>query len=285
MKFIDPKNDLAFKKIFGNSKKKNILISFLNAVLDLTGKKQIKDVTVLNPYQIPKLEGLKETVLDVRAVDKTGKEFIVEMQIRKKEDFTKRSLYYTAKTYTSQLKKGEDFNSLRPVIFIGILNFKIFPEKDFLSRHLIINIDSQKQHLKDFEFNFIELPKFNKTESQLKTIIDQWIYFLKETPNLKIIPKHLNHDLAEAYETANQNTWTEEELEVFEYWELEANTETNLQEKKYKEGVKKGKDEGIKEGKEEGIKEGIEQGIEKAIENLMKVQQISKIEAKQMLKL
>ena len=83
MKYINPKNDIAFKKIFANDKKKNILIGFLNAILE----KNIIDVTILNPFQAPKLKDLKDTTLDVKAKDKNGEEFIVEMQVQRQDFF------------------------------------------------------------------------------------------------------------------------------------------------------------------------------------------------------
>ncbi|RUM55299.1 MAG: transposase, partial [Nautilia sp.] len=115
MKFADPKNDLAFKKIFGNEKKKEILISFLNAVLDFKGEKRIVDVKIVNPYQVPKIEDLKETILDIKAKNEKGEEFIVEMQKRNLGDFAKRSLYYTSKAYVSQLDKKQDYSKLKKV--------------------------------------------------------------------------------------------------------------------------------------------------------------------------
>jgi len=99
MKFADPKNDLAFKKIFGDINHKNILISFLNAVLDFQDEKSIVDVALANPYQIPKIPELKETILDIKATNKNGDTFIVEMQKKDLGDFAKRSLYYTSKAY------------------------------------------------------------------------------------------------------------------------------------------------------------------------------------------
>ncbi|MDW8295850.1 MAG: PD-(D/E)XK nuclease family transposase, partial [Raineya sp.] len=75
MKFVDVKNDIAFRKIFGNESKKEILISFLNAVLGLQGSKRIADVRILNPYQVPIVLGAKSTVLDVKAKDENGKEY------------------------------------------------------------------------------------------------------------------------------------------------------------------------------------------------------------------
>ena len=92
MKFADPKNDLAFKKIFGNSQHTNILISFLNSVLDFKDGKAIAEVTLANPYQVPKIPELKETILDIQATNKNGEKFIVEMQRKDLGNFTKTSL-------------------------------------------------------------------------------------------------------------------------------------------------------------------------------------------------
>ena len=80
MKFADPKNDIAFKKIFGDENKTEVLISFLNSVLDFKGKRKIKSVTLTNPYQLPNIEELKETILDIKATNHNKETFIVEMQ-------------------------------------------------------------------------------------------------------------------------------------------------------------------------------------------------------------
>ena len=117
MQFADPKNDLAFKKIFGNENHKNILISFLNSVLDFKDEKTIVDVSLVNPYQVPRIPELKETILDIEATNKNNDTFIVEMQKKDLGDFTKRSLYYTSKAYISQLPKGNDYTMLKKVYF------------------------------------------------------------------------------------------------------------------------------------------------------------------------
>lgn len=217
MKFIDPKHNVAFQKIFGSSEHKNVLISFLNAVLGLEGEYQIEDVSIANSYQIPKIEGLKDTTLDVKATDVSGRSFIVEMQVRDQKNFKKRSLYYTSKAYVQQLGVRDQYHLLKPVIFIGILNFKIFADSEhYLSRHWIANRATGKQSLDDFEFNFIELPKFKKHESELEGVMDEWIYFLKKTPTLNMIPPDTSPIVAEAYHLANQHQWTERELEIYE---------------------------------------------------------------------
>ena len=175
MRFVDPKNDLAFKKIFGDENRKEILISFLNAVLDLKGTHEIASIEILNPFQSPKIEMLKYTVLDIRAIDKRGITFIVEMQVEEVEGYRKRFQYYAAKAYSGQIERGEEYPKLNQVIFIGILNFIAFESKNYQSRHLILNLETKDQDLSDIEFNFIELPKFKKTETELTTLLDKWI--------------------------------------------------------------------------------------------------------------
>ncbi len=179
MKFADPKDDLVFKKIFGDENKTEVLISFLNSILEFKNNKQIKKVTILNPYQTPQIKDLKNTILDIKALNQDNEEFIVEMQIEKDKNFAKRSLYYTSKSYVNQIKKSENYNKLKKVYFIGILNFAIFDTKSYMSKHLIMDNITYKQELKDFEFNFIELDKFNLKLQECNSLSKKWIYFIK----------------------------------------------------------------------------------------------------------
>ncbi|MFA6396758.1 MAG: Rpn family recombination-promoting nuclease/putative transposase, partial [Sulfurimonas sp.] len=152
MQFADPKNDVAFKKIFGDEQHKEILISFLNAILDFKDDKVIASLDIVSSSQVPKIEEMKLTILDIKAKNKAGEEFIVEMQKRDLYDFTKRSLYYTSKAYVEQLDVSQNYNTLKKVYFIGILNFNMLENKEYISRHLILNKDTLSHDLKDFEF-------------------------------------------------------------------------------------------------------------------------------------
>jgi predicted transposase/invertase (TIGR01784 family) len=218
MQFADIKNDIAFRKIFGNENKKEILISFLNAVLKFEGNKKITWVEILNPYQLPIVLGAKSTILDVKAKDKSGNEYIVEMQVTGKIGFAKRVVYYSAKSYSAQLNVGEDYYKLKSTIFIGILNFEFLKSKNYLSRHLILDAETQEHKLKDLDFNFIELPKFNKTEQELQTLVEKWVYFIKNSESLTVIPADLNDEgLKAAYTEANHHNWTKEDWEAYQY--------------------------------------------------------------------
>ncbi len=221
MQFADIKNDIAFRKIFGNGAKTEILVSFLNAVLKLEGNKKIASVTIQNPYQVPIVLGAKSTILDVKAKDKNDNEYIVEMQLTDKIGFAKRVVYYSAKSYSAQLSVVEDYYALKPTIFIGILNFEFLETTNYLSRHLILDAETHEHKLKDLDFNFIELPKFNKTEPELDTLIDKWVYFIKNAESLKVIPANADDDgLKSAYTEADKHAWTKADLDAYEYARL-----------------------------------------------------------------
>ena len=218
MKFVDIKNDVAFRKIFGNENRKEVLISFLNAVLLLENDKKIISVDILTPYQLPALKGGKVTILDVKAKDQSDKSYIIEMQVAEVDGFDKRVLYYASKSYSSQIDRGELYKKLNPTFFIGILDFEITQNQDYISRHKIIDIETGENFIKDIEFNFIELPKFNKTEIELTTVVDQWVYFLKNAEDLKLIPENVKDEgLRNAYEDAAKHNWTKEELDAYDY--------------------------------------------------------------------
>ena len=267
MRFVNPQNDIAFKKIFGNEQKKEILISFLNAVLGLTGDREIEDLEILNPYQVPRIEGLKFTILDVQARDRRGVTFIVEMQLESVAGYVKRFLYYATKAYAGQIKRAEDYPRLNQVIFIGILNFVGFEGEDYLTRHLILNSRTYRQEIQDLEFNFLELPKFTKSEGELETVLDKWVYFLKYAKDLEVIPASADFPaLRLAYESANQFGWTDEELAVYDFLGMKAQDERGMvqaaQERGLQQGLQQGRQEGARSQARETARQMLADGLE-----------------------
>jgi len=218
MEFADVKNDIAFRKIFGNDNRKETLISFLNAVLAFKGKQKIVEVKIMNPYQLPKLRGGKVSIIDVKATDQAGRNYIVEMQVGELDGFAKRVLFYFSKSYSEQIKRGDFYRQLKPVIFIGILDYSFSINSKYISRHRILDVETHEHLLQDVEFNFIELPKFNKELHELENLTEKWIYFIKNAENLAIIPDNVDDEgLKSAYQEANKHTWTAEELEAYDY--------------------------------------------------------------------
>jgi predicted transposase/invertase (TIGR01784 family) len=216
MKFVDVKNDIAFRKIFGNENKKVVLISFLNAVLEFPNGKKVVDVKIVNPYQLPNLSGGKSTIVDVKAQDQSGNFFIVEMQVAEAESFSQRVLYYTSQSYSSQIERGDDYAKLNPTFFIGILDFEIGANPNYFSRHKVLDVETGEHLLRDVEFNFIELPKFKKAENEIQSVIEQWVYFIKNAENLNVIPDSIqDQGLKTAFEEADKHNWSKFELDEY----------------------------------------------------------------------
>ena len=139
MRFLDPKTDFAFKKIFGSAESKPILIEFLNALV-YDSQPIVQDLEILDPYQAPQLQGVKDTFLDVKAQLADGTMVLIEMQVLNPLDFNKRVLYNVAKAYSLQLQRGQGYSRLRPVIGLTITDFVLFPERDrFLSHYQLLD--------------------------------------------------------------------------------------------------------------------------------------------------
>jgi predicted transposase/invertase (TIGR01784 family) len=253
MVFINPRTDFAFKKIFGSEENKDILIGFLNALL-YEGKKTIKDLEILNPYQAPKIKGVKDTYLDVKAQLQNGKTVIVEMQVLNVEGFEKRILYNAAKAYSIQLNKGEEYALLNPVIALTITNFTMFEFEKMISAFVL----KEKKLLTDYgdndiELVFVELPKFKKKLEELETIADNWLYFLKTAKKLDSVPPSMEKiaEINRAFQVAKEANLTPEELEELQQREIFIQDQFNAVKLARRLALEEGREEGRKEEKTE----------------------------------
>ena len=257
-RYLDPTNDLAFKKVFGTEEHKPSLISFLNAILSLENEKRIVTVDFLPKEQIPIVGEGKFSVLDVKCTDERGHQYIIEMQSRAVKDFTKRSQYYASHSYVSQGFSGKKFGELKPVVFLAILDHILFPEDEHvISCHHTLDIKTNKHKLKNLRYFFIELPKFKKNVEDLKTIQDQWIYYFKNWNRTTDIPAGIRDEgLIEAYHTIEKFNWTVGEMDEYVKSNLARTSYEYELEDKWNKGMKAGVEKGKKEGIREGIKEG-----------------------------
>jgi predicted transposase/invertase (TIGR01784 family) len=220
MIFINPKTDFAFKKIFGSEQSHDILISFLNGIL-YNSEAIITDLEILNPYQAPRIRGVKDTYLDVKAELVTGQQVIIEMQVLNVEGFEKRILYNAAKAYSIQLGQGEKYITLNPVIALTITDFEMFDELDTVISRFVLK---EKEFLVDYpicdlELVFVELPKFRLTLDELTSLTDKWMYFLQHTRELTEIPETMGAvgEIRQAFEVANQANLSRDELDELDH--------------------------------------------------------------------
>jgi len=267
-KFLDPKNDVAFRRIFGSEKNKDILIHFINDILELKDRDKIKEITFLPTIAVPEIAAKKQSVVDVLCKDENGVQLIIEMQVSPQEGFEKRAQYYAAKAYSRQLNKGKKegarYIDLKAVIFIAISDNIIFKDKIFYkSDHIILDKESYSHDLKDFSFTFIELPKFKITDINLLTnIVEKWCFFFKNADKTSEadLRKLIGSDnvIERAYEELNQFNWTEDELLTYEQEtkrimdnQAAEDYKTNQIKQQIVEAEEKGKAEGKAEGKVE----------------------------------
>lgn len=200
LSYINLRNDVVFKYIFGYEKNEKLLIALLNALLGLEGSEKIVKLTFLNAFNIKEYLNDKLTSLDVKVEDNTGKRFNVEMQVRSDSDFINRVLYYNDKLFTGQLKQAEPFEELNKTISISILNFILLDfEADLHNTYRFLNIKSKKELTDLKEIHFIELPKFKEDKPRKnQSKIEKWLHILKfgelYTTDLNSIPEALKEE-------------------------------------------------------------------------------------------
>jgi predicted transposase/invertase (TIGR01784 family) len=245
--FINPKTDFAFKKIFGSEQSRGILVSFLNGIL-YAGESLIEDLEILNPYQAPRIRGVKDTYLDVKAKLTSGQTVIIEMQVLNVEGFEKRILYNAAKAYSIQLSQGDQYKLLNPVIALTITDFIMFSEFDAVISRFVLK---EKDYLVDYpscdlELVFVELPKFQKTLEQIDTLTEKWMYFLQHTRELETIPETMGNvpAIRQAFEVANQANLNRDELEELEHQSIFIQDQRNAISLANKQGREEGREEG-----------------------------------------
>ncbi|MFK5975561.1 MAG: Rpn family recombination-promoting nuclease/putative transposase [Sulfurovum sp.] len=255
MNFLDVKTDYAFKKVFGSEESKEILISFLNSIIEFNNDQKIKDLTILDPYNIPILKGMKDTFVDVKAKLEDDTKVIIEMQVLNHDGFEKRILYNTAKNYSQQLEKGDKYHLLNPVIALTIVNFEMFEFQKYKSNFKLLEKENFTTYKDDIELIFIELPKFKKSLEECEDIEDKWLYFIKHSEDLSVVPKDINKNIKDAYEIANTANYTIDELELQRKRKEFIYIQRNSIEKAKRDGHTQGHREGVKEGREEAIKE------------------------------
>ena len=253
-RYLNPRSDLVFKKIFGQHK--HLLISFLNSLLPLPADGLIESLDYLPTEQIPTIPVLKRTIVDVKCKDQQGRTFIVEMQIEWSSHFMQRMLFGARQAYVRQLEKGDTYEYLKPVYGLGLLGQSFDQESaDFYHHYKIVNVEKPSREIKGLQFVFIELPKFKPITHGEKKLQVLWLRFMSEIhektsavdPELLAVP-----EIKEAIELSEQAAYTPEELAAYDtYWDT-VSTEKTLLADKFQEGRAEGRAEGIEEGVQMG---------------------------------
>jgi len=244
-KYLDPKADLTFKKIFGEHK--NLVISLLNALLPLKDDERVESIEYWPAEKIPdRTEAEKYSIVDVCCKDNKKREFIVEMQMTWTESFKKRVLLNASKAYVAQTEKGMNYASLQPVYALNFVNAKFLEDVDDYYHYYHLVHDKYTDRVIDgLHLVFVELPKFKPTTFSEKKMQVLWLRFLTEiNENTKEVPAELleNAEVNEALEIVERAAFSDEEMRAYDkFWDNVSKQRT------YEEEIKQKAEERVKE--------------------------------------
>ena len=268
MKYLDPKADLTFKKIFGNHPDR--LISLLNALLPLSDEEQIQQIEYLPTELVPDLEGRKNTIVDVLCKDIRGRKFCVEMQMEWSNAFKQRVLFNASKLYVSQAMKKAKYGDLQPVYSLNLVNDIFERDTDeFIHNYRIVHDKDSTKVIKGLHFTFIELPKFSPHSILEKRMTVLWLRYLTEIDaNTQEVPADLLEapEIGDAVNELKVSGFTEAELRAYDKFWDSVMVEKTLADDSYQEGMAKGLAEGEAKGIAKGLAEGEAKGIAKGRE-------------------
>ncbi len=247
MKYLDPKADLTFKKVFGQHP--DLLISLLNALLPLSDDEQIKSISYLPTELVPELYAHKNSIVDVLCEDMQGRKFCVEMQMEWSNSFKQRVLFNASKLYVTQAMKKDQYANLQPVYSLNLVNdvFEHDMPERFIHNYKIVHDKNSEKVIDGLHFTFIELPKFTPHSISDKRMMVLWLRYLTEI-NAKTteVPSELLNDpqIGKALEEVKVSAFTEEELRAYDKFWDGVRVEKSLQHDSFQEG----KAEGLAEG-------------------------------------
>ena len=242
-RYLDPKNDLTFKRIFGEHP--DLLINFLNALMPFSADKQIVEVEYLPSEQVPDIIGKKNSIVDVKCKDKKGQVFIIEMQMLWTDDFMNRIVFNASKAYVRQLDKKKGYHLLQPVYTLAILNENYDHKTDqFYHHYSIVNKENSDEVIEGLQFILIELSKFKSEKWADRRIAALWLKFLNEVgEGTTTLSDELteNEHINKAIELCREGAFTPEELARYEaYWDW-VRTEKTIREGSLAKGRVEGK--------------------------------------------
>ena len=275
MRYLDPKADLTFKKVFGEHPA--LVISLLNALLPFeTEDEKIESVEYLPIELVPDTPLKKNSIVDVRCRDKRGRIFIVEMQMIWSPAFMHRVLFNASKAYVRQIDKSEKFELLQPVYSLNLVDDIFLPDvEEYYHDYRIVHMEHSDKVIEGLRFIFVELPKFKPHSFSEKKMQVLWLRYLTEVDEkTRVVPQELMDvpEIKMAVEQLEESAFNDAQLWGYDdFWDavrVEKTLVSDVQ-NKYREGmeqgIKQGVEQGIKQGVEQGIKQGVEQGIKQGI--------------------
>lgn len=262
MRYLNPKADLTFKKVFGEHP--DLIISFLNALLPFDkADEEITWVEYLNLELVPQNPLRKDSIVDVRCRDKAGRQFIVEMQMMWTSAYKQRVLFNASKAYVSQLDKGGNYDLLHPVYSLNLVNDTFSDSPDYYHDFRIVEVAETKEVIEGLRFIFIELPKFTPKNYGDKKMQVLWLRYLTEiNEKTREVPEELlnNPEISKAVTQLEESAFSEAQLLGYDrFWDMVSTAKMQISSSRreaMEKGLAEGRAKGLAEGRAEGRTEG-----------------------------
>lgn len=258
MKYLDPRADLTFKRVFGEHP--DLVMSLLNALLPLAPGEEITDIEYLPSELIPENPLRKYSIVDVRCKDRLGRQFLVEMQMIWSPEFKQRVLFNASKAYARQLKSGEEYKLAQPVYSLNLVNEVFEPElKGYYHHYAMVHLEHSDKIIEGLQLIFVELPKFNPNTFSEKKMQVLWLRYLTEiNSGTEVIPEELlaNPDVNKAIIELKESSFSDAQLLGYEkFWDM-----INVEKMIYRAAENKGLAEGLAKGLAKGEAKGRAEG-------------------------
>ncbi|MDR1407491.1 MAG: Rpn family recombination-promoting nuclease/putative transposase [Tannerella sp.] len=263
-KYMSPYTDFGFKKLFGTEANRDLLIDFLNQLIREQGK--ITDITYLRNEHVGRGPENRSAVFDLFCTNERGEKFIVEMQRAKQKYFKDRSVYYSSFPIQEQAQLGKWDFQLKSVYFVGILDFVFDEDRDddeycYYHEVKLMDVNRNKVFYDKLTYIYLEMPKFRKTEQELKTRFEKWIYAIKHLSALEDRPAQLRERVfRRLFRIAEIACFTPEEALDYEESLKHYRDLINVIDTAVEEAREEAREKALKEGLEEGLKEGLKEG-------------------------
>ena len=263
MKYLNPRADLTFKRIFGEHP--DLVISLLNALLPLKAGEEITEIEYLPSELVPDNPLRKFSIVDVRCRDMQGRHFLVEMQMLWSPEFRQRVLFNASKAYVRQLDTGEGYGLLQPVYSLNLVNEVFEPElQGYYHHYAMVHVEHTDRIIEGLQLIFVELPKFTPHTYAEKRMHILWLRFLTEiNETTRVVPDELLEapEIQKALTVLEESAFSDEELAGYEHFWDGISVEKTLYASARREGLAEGKAEGKAEGLAEGLAEGEAKGL------------------------
>ena len=270
MRYLDPRADLTFKRIFGEHK--DLVISLLNALLPLDDSHLVKSVEYIPVEMVPNTPLKKNSIVDVRCHDQDGRQFLVEMQMIWSKEFMQRVLFNASKAYVRQLDKKEDYKLLQPVYSLNLVNDVFMNDiPDYYHNYDIVNVEHTDKRIEGLHLIFVELPKFKPHSFSERKMQVLWLRFLTEMGDVRIVPKEFlaNPEVRKAVDILEESSYTDAQLNGYDkFWDI-VRTERTYINSALRKGMAEGKAVGFEQGRAEGMEQGRAEGAKSALHNVV----------------